>query len=1702
MLFLPNNTTSTYGYGGYGFTSYGTTGIGATFAVSGGYGGSPTTYGYGGWTIMPRPPINVDGGFGGGLYGLGAFGSKETFPPQVSSATSLDGNIIKVFFNEPLLINERLSDPSNYTITPTLGANVEILSVQVIEDDHTTYENDITHTGASSVLLIHSGTTLGGTYELQVENVQDLSYNEIDAQSPTSRTQFYALGTETIIEGVSNDGDFVLTFSEPMGVGSDDFANYQVESSYPVVPIENSITKTSPENVRLAYTGITTTDYDLQIGELSAITLESDFVVNGVAERIQDKIWISKEQGNTFDIYWADTSSPLKILPNSSYTASISFDFSQAHIRPYYLTQPIGELFISDGAIEIALIFKQVGGQDVVEFSSGATVVIIPTTWSQKRSDILLVRNDLHGLYALLINGVCVLSVPVGSVTGANVHGAGITLALNSYYRILQFPLLALDFTASQTVYTVSGNFINNSVLTIRGASSNLQEILLTENGPLTKDWGDSTPATKQDVAVRVNGVSVEIDSVNPYQGAIQPLIPIPLMPVGLIDVEIDYQWHKNPMMGFAALNTEGLTLNKWDRANHLHNTLVNHENIGVPHLGRFPFGAVLPLLDARPSPKQISHRYIGYERDYSSVLNSPTTMRLNQDPHKVAIPELLERTQGDQGTFDGNSLASDSWEVFGTIGESLIGDGTTRAVMGGIFYQEVEYVFPKSTFLATRFKVEEYETFGVFTGISFGVKTLNDLYLVGLLEINGVKHLGVSQNIGEPNELSSWELALEYDIELLAQDKFSIATEDYPVVSSSSSVRFQVLEGTQAGIYTVVEAINQTDGTTTVTVSPSFPADRTLWGNNPVKIHFEFLFDQTQTYQLVSNTDTKEMQLYLGGAISGLALSTTSIARPIRSEEYFGFDEGIFWGTLDMLSATIQWSLVQYGTTPKYALQHSRGVIVAEHFAEIPSEWFVLGGYGQPTIDIDEMELVSWDSYTFNRVEPFFKTELLSDTDFFFSVEKGIAQVIVDDAEREIIFQNILYRLLGTGEKELVTLHEESLSGKYLPQGLDWVGESSEIRKFNDKYEILESVASEISSFPPPSCNYTPSRFEITKEIPNNNRGWDIELVIKSETDITQREHPTLLISSGTYEILFEITPTGYTIGTSTSVLFTGVLGHLGIYHKYTLRANTESDTLSFLLDNVVVQVMSLSDFAGVGDAYVRFATEQHTFLDYLTLTERALSTDKRTLGILREGDSLSLDSWEIPRTDNYYAPNSSVYSVIEEMDWRNELWVRLHRDPTWGVTLYRPDLVPPPYFTGEFATETTDPSAGWINIEYADLPKSSRDMGFVSFGVLGVASSRWDLVRNRLFQTALEDFRSPHHMVLNQYNVITSDERYKDISIESVEVESLSNQVVSLIPTNIFANQMFSVVVNDHVAPLSAWYFDEESQTIFFHNPVRFSSEGTPLFDSEIGAIQEHFFAQVSFSPSKTRTKTYLENQELSTSVTLLNEGTPPVPKSQIRDAIRELVFGSGINVPQDYLNLDPDFYLNDPSKSIQFRDSEAHYENLEFITKETSDEEPIEIACDDFNAIELYGTKFSETLVPIKQGVQQVGSVLHLSGGTYRGRTLGGVNATLLPNMASHSGVGANNQQVGIHLKDQHEDSFGTISDNDSCEGVLTDYANLYSRIARWGNIEALAQNSFLYGASSVQPSGIPNSGQGLIAQGGNPLPQPTITSITFP
>lgn len=1720
-LFLPSNGSSAYGYGGYGLSSYGGSSTPTQDTFVSGFGKDGT---FGGWSAFPAPPIASIGGYGG-HYGEGSYGSRGTSVTRVSSARAIDGNTLEIFFSSDVLDDENYYDVDSYQIEVILGAEARVTKVE---------KGSVGELGVSSVILKHTGTTMGGYYSVAVSKILDTSHNEILAEDGAKAT-FCGLRPVTEIHAEAIDGNTIITFNEAIEHGAEDIFNYVWDYDYPVDITTLSAKLIEENRVELELQGMTRTEYSLEVGRPPSILFDhnvgSTYTMTGLgdASRVPNGLLISKEQNDSFLVYFPDEAG--RVLPNSAYTVELEFDLSTPHIRPYYLTESVMDIFVSDGLVEIGLIFKEISGVGVIEVNSGVFSAQVVSDWRKQPQSLKLIRNERHGFYALEVNGSCLLSVPIGSFTGVDVHGAGVTFNFNPYYRLLHFLVSSVIFTASQTIYTVSGNFIHNSILNLRGASSSVQEILLTEHGPLTKGWGDATPATNQDVTVYVNGVVVDVEAVNPYEGAIQPSIPIPLMPSGQIEVRVDYKWHNSPIMQMAGLNTEGLTLNKWDRANHLHDTRPNLFERGKENIGRFPFGVVLPFGE-RKQPKLVSHRYIGFERDYSAVLNSPTTLMLNQDPHRVAIPELSEMVNGEVCSLDGNIIPSDAdWET-NAITETLIGDGRFKIEGEGQFYKEIDFSFEKSVVLATRFQVEEYELSGVFTNVSFGVKTNKFIHLVGMLEINGVHHIGVCTNFDEPNLQDSWMVGLEKTVELISQDKFKIPTSEYPLVSSTVSLRFQVFDGTQRGVYTVIEAVPLSTGETIVEFSPPMPNPYTEWENNPITLNFEHLFaDFNQTYRLVSSGKSRrEVQLFIGGAVSGLALDGVFNVPVVRTKDSFNYAEGVFAGGIfssGYKNTTITYSLFQFGTTPKNALVYSRGHVIAEHFTQLPTQWFVLGDYGKAQIDTDRLDLRGHGEYQYHRIEPFLQKRVLSDTDFFFKVDEGDIEVRVDDGERLILFKNLLFDTSPTGSKQLVNLWKDALNGSKSFQEAGWHANDL-VSELNDKYILAHGTV--VPS--PLPCDYNPPKFVAKKEIYPNGQGVILEFNVQQKKWDGNLKGLRLHLFQGDYACVVQFGNNDISIESPAAVIQNIPFTHIGEYHTYRLVLDVETVTLNVLIDDTLVTSLDLLLFAHISEPYAQITTEEEALLDYLYMMQRPKSSVKRTIGVWRQGDKSLIDSWELPRTDSNPLPNSSSISIIEEMDWREIMDVRLHRDATWGVTVYRTDLDPPPYFDGVWATETTDPSAGWINVEYDDLPPSESPVGMISFGT-DIGYSVWRLFRYRMYLTAKEDWSSPHHMVLNQANVLTSDEIHNDITIEQCEVESLSNQMISLIPTNLFAERVFLVRIEDVVLPSSMWEFDEKSQTIFMKTPLGFE-DGKPYIglthlhngflmegefhidgaDQKILELNQHFTAHVSYAPSKqNRTKTYLENQEVLSSVTLLNEGTPPVPRSQIADAIREIVFGSGINVVQDVLNNDPDFFLNDPSKSVQFRNPNEKYEDLEFIEKELGSDEPITIACDDFNEIDIRGSKFSENVEVVKETPQQIGHVFHLSGGNYQGKTLGGLNTVLYPNAPSTQvGKGSIQRQCHIHLdiksvlrgrsEEPLEETMPTPADGDSCVGVMVDYANLYTHLAPWGTMIALNENSLLHGSSPIQPEGIPSSGEGFSSRGGSPLPEPTVTTITIP
>lgn len=1779
-----------------------------------GYGGAEYGYSPYGSGAIPREPWTTTGGYGGHSYGIRSYGSVDVTPPRVSSATSIDGYTIEVFFSEAMQVDSALNDPASYSLNATLGAPSTVLSVDVGTEEGG---------GATSVILTHTGTTLGGTYVVTVAaTLRDMVGNFILATARTAGLM--ALGVEPSFVVVPVSGNEIrLDFSEDMlseaehtpGILALDA--YGFETSYPVpitvVAVKHPVSGDDAK-VLLTVEGMTSATYDVTVSPATAFdydgailpSAETTFVGvvtgTGTSTAGSSGLLLSKATGASYGWDFQDSSG--KVLPASTYRVDVEIDASAAIYSPSLYDVALGAITVSDGAVQVVITLTRVAGTDVVEVSSGAFFAQVPAVWSTGAATFSLLRNQKGAHYSILRDGVPLVSAAVGGFTGVPSIAPGVRFALASNYGVTQFPVRAVRFTSSQTVFSASWNFLHGVSYTFVGSSALTRPSILTKRGPLVKDWGDPTPATTQDVAVRVNNVEVEIASVNPYVGVITPTIPIPLTSAGTTSVDIDYTWFSNPALPMVGLNTPGLVLNKWNLPQGWHPPAVSpmpSTSVGAPDRQRFPMGIVLPPLN-RQRPILIGHRYIGFEKAYTAALNSPTTLLLNQDPHRIARDVLSKSPENVLVSYEGSGSPPESSPVWtltgrdtGHVGSGseagyyvLIDESTGSYGIGeaSLYTRSEDLSFPAVVGMAVRIQGVSWTADGVFTGLSFGFHNDKHLYLVGLLQINGVQHVGLLKNPLRPDLVTSWTVGPSFEITITSSNTFTTSASAFTSTSLSGGVTFQILEGAQAGVYEVATCgVDVSGDTATATITGTFPANPKFYGNRSSTAYMETVWDEAPiTLRILAQANIGSAQVFVGGALSGLAVSTTRVpAYPAQTVLLLPTiaQGSFFWGSSSRIAVNeSNWGFVRYGVTYDQVNFHFKGIVVAAEMSDTPDEdsnheWFITEDFGYGEIDSsgDTLLLKSTSrsdaavldtTFGYARLEPFLSSRTIIDVDSSFRVDSGVlgagdAQVHISNGERVATLSTLLYAEGGSPYRKLVTLPAVSIVAIRNPAEDGWssttIGPITVTPRENLMVLSQEAGGSVLFD---QDLTLTPES--------GHGRIVEARYAVTSSTALVPGDGP--LFGSG-------VGPSGRDVGLGlissparVQMMSNGTAVGTPIVfawddaapHTYRLLSDPTTNTVVLIIDDHVQATLALSSFTATGSSVAAYFGALNAGANPVTTVEwesfsataMPIPSLKRTLGVLRNGgDPEDIDGWVLPRTDTTNASNSEVAASIEEMDWRSTISARTRLDPGWGCTVFRPDLPPPPYYDGEFATQYTEPSAGWINVEYRQLPRApSKFGGRVAFGALdhrSISQQRWEQVRYRIYTRGDEDFIAPQHMVLNRSNIITSGEFLRDTGAEVVNVEALSSTLISLTPAHIWADRVFSVVYGSIVLNPTDWTFDKDAQAITLTSALP----------------EAHPIVTVTFAPGKPITNTYLCSQPLLQSTTLLNEGTPPVPRSHVGNATREVVFGSRLNDPTDTIG-DVDFILNDPFRTVTFTDdSNVLYEALEFCEVDDGHSTGLlSIACDGpgpeigWIEVALSGTQFSDGFSrdggPARWGGSNIAadtvdgfsqtSVLFASGRGFDGGHIGPGTAILYPSFPSIPGpdrgaiirsmhlvmrassvlTDANDPVTEATLTDDM-DIAGTASDNVPAtyagDGIdpnpsgtpapsgngavvasMIDYGSTtYSRIGPWAGEDALAVRSQLAG------NGLPLSGNAFTLSGGaalGPEPTPVTHNIVSP
>jgi len=1733
--------------------------------LTGGYGESGqygyTAYGNG---FFSRPPVATTGGFGGAEYGFGSFGALDTTPPRVTGSTSIDGYHIELFFSETMLLDAALLDPASYTLVPVQGAPTTITGVGV---------GTSAPGGCTSVVLTHSGTTTGGRYLLATSGLVDIAGNPV-GPNPANSTACITLGDTATVQVVPESGTSVrFDFFQSDGVtpqpmlpeveftpGVLDPTNYSITTDYPLQLAVGSITHPygSDSQVGLSVSQMTSTLYTATVGPSNVVVYTGSVVPSAEASftgtelgvgtstaSSSSHLLLSKTIGNLYGWRFEDLSG--RMLPAASFQMDFTFDTTTASFSPPLYDSDLGTLTISDGATQVDILFRRLFGVDVVDVVSGSFYQQVPANWGGSATTVQLLRNQKAGVYAVLLNGVPVVSAPIASFLGAPTIAPGVQFLLSATYTISTLKVLGVSLTATQTIYTSAWNFLHSVGATFTGSASLARAAIQTAYGPLVKTWGDSTPATKQDVAIRVNGTPVEIQRVNPYSGVIYPTIPIPLTPPGTNTVEVDYAWMRNPRLPFAGLNTPGLTLNSWYGKGRTTTSTTTSQ--GAARRSRFPMSLALVSRTKAPQPVLIGHRYSGFEVAYSALLNSPTTLRLNQNPHRIGVPSLTHAATPVSLAFDGTTtppLAPDAWVLDGVDAGVVVGDGTYQLVDNSsgsfgvgtatVYYKAVDVLSqPSAVEAVARLQIESYTPDGVFTGVAFGASDNRHLHLAGFLEVNGVKHIGLLTDASLPHLASSWEIGPSTLATVVSSNVLTISSTNLPSFVIPGS-RFQIFSGNQTGVYQIATCgVDDYNGLATLTLNSNLPADYTLEGNDTATLYFEVLWEASlTTYRLITDTVTHVAVLYVGGTLQGEAVTAlTTTANPAQTSLLVptGNTGRVLFGSLSRVAtnSTI-WSTTTYVVNPNRALFHARGIVVAAEMLVLPevdeNPWFLTQGFGQSQIS-SGLLLKSTSasstldlSYGYARIEPFLTTKSFLDVDATFRVESGVlgggdAQIRVKDDQRQAILSTLLYSETGSS-RQLISLPSVSFSGLRIPDLDGWTS----VVPFSLSTTVHQNLC---------TITQTLGQSGVYSQTLNLSSGnlasgyvLDFRVAVTSYTANALGYTGTTASATtdgGVQVVLVLKAPVG--VDPAKVALFDSTLTEVaaapftwtdGAFHSY--RLVSTGANVSLFVDDTLLATFALALFlAGGVPGAVSFGAmftdvASVSVWDSLYVHPQPGAALKRTLGVYVSGPEDDIDSWRISRTDGTSALNSSPTAAPVEMDWTSDVQVRVHWDPTWGVSIYRPDLGMPPWYTGAFASKVTDPTAAWINVEYPQLPTHNDTFGSVAFGALdarSVTQQRWTEIRYRIYNTPDENFIAPQHMVLNRYNRINSGEGLRDVTPEVVTVQSLTSTMASVRSANMNASRVFVVVVDNAVVANTLWSFNVDTQTIQFVNPL--PSNSYPV--------------TITFSPGNPVTQTYLDAQPLEASPTQLNEGTPPIPLSQVVVKSYQVVTGTPLTDPQGTTDT-----ITGPLESLQYS-MEGLYASMQFTTTDNGGVVDQIASADDGPApgqgwigIDLGGSLYQDRVVQ-RSPLNQM-QTLNLSGGRrFIGGTLGMV---LHPNYPGPTGphrgqVQGAEQEILMGLSFTYAETL-TVSptaDNtppslptssnpnpDGTPGVhlhgavfaeQVDYGVTgVSRLGPWGGITSLTTDSLLGG-------GGPLLGAEFTLQGGFPLTPPSTTTFVI-
>jgi len=1026
-----------------------------------------------------------------------------------------------------------------------------------------------------------------------------------------------------------------------------------------------------------------------------------------------------------------------------------------------------------------------------------------------------------------------------------------------------------------------------------------------SNNGSLS--WKLVNPRTGEiaddpsDVSVRVNGVAVTPLAVVGLLGQ----VVLPSVPASTDTVKIDYSWISEPTVEFRRLNSKEFRLNACGNnvgtASGTQHS-YRYRNTTVQPAKFVPTVTTASLV--QPLFRELHYR--AFERAYSVALNDPNLLTLNCPTHKIAYAPLSREIVQTTVNYSADTLPeadSDPWVRKGsgtatvTAGSLVIQDTTEGGFPSGnplFWVKDVDLTYPHVFAATWRMQVNSFTSNGVFTGVGIGWSGGRTAIVLGYIYDGGTRKLGfLKRGFGnDPSGITAW---------------FGGVTTNLPV---------------------------------------------------------NFDWSTNHSYRLFRSRDGV-VQLFVDGeVIPSLQVAEADLPFLEELNDPFVQLQGVFFGSLSREAKnSSSWDFVRYLSQPTNPSQTAPSIFAGYEGDLLPevtaTPWTPVGYHGNETLlatgsllldstsattqsTSTSVGLIGGDFKGFTRIEPLLSvsSNVVLDVNvqlrtLTHGITPNALMAALDDGNRLIQLCLFPYQsqpkvsypgrslpqeasppwaALGTATGSMVgrTLR---VTDTLTTGGLVYFRE--DLEAVSSPSRIIEASIDSTAEFKVKVVSFTPDGTSIgfcgaTVDIFDGTRA--VGLMLRQTT-------------LGVFQVAFH--SDGSLLGVGSQFLFNW---NDGLSHIYRVVKSATGNLVSLFIDNNLIGSFPYTSFnVGLGNPTMSFGSATGSSVSstsvvdwvYVNIWRGQSATPTRYAGIWKGSDSDSLTGYHLP----------------------------LKLESKSGIV------------AGNTLTDTTvDFVAASVSVGNHLVIDIGPDKG--TYTVASVGTNTLTFVESFAQVTEMVGYRIPLQVdwtLAHKYRIVRDPDGFVAVLLDATTTPLIrvDYSSVTLPPSSVGV----PYIINRGLPSVSWGCFDPTNLSQSAWDYVRYGITSSPtetriaphhqvLNQRNVMASPEHLTTTVAhghtqYSSSSTGIphpwKDFTDNA-LNIAFTRLNEGTPLMPSTQTYEVRRPtpvFEFVSGLNRPEDVLNSDPDFVLNDASqRSRLIVPNDVLYDGLQ-ITEETTGE-----------------------------------------------------------------------------------------------------------------------------------------------------------------